>query len=145
MTQRLNFHAVGPEAVRALACLEQHIARSSLEPTLRELVRIRTSQLNQCGYCIDLHTTAARSAGEQDRRLALLAVWSGTGLFTPREAAALEWTEAVTLVASTHVPDEVWSRVQPHFSPAELVDLTLLVGAMNIWNRFAIAFRKVPR
>jgi AhpD family alkylhydroperoxidase len=145
MTPRLNFHAAGPEAMRSLSCLEQHIARSSLEPTLRELVRIRTSQLNECGYCIDLHTSAARSAGEQDRRLALLAVWRGTTLFTSREAAALEWTEAVTLVASTHVPDEVWSRVHPHFSPAELVDLTLLVSAMNTWNRFAIAFRKVAR
>jgi AhpD family alkylhydroperoxidase len=144
MTPRLNFHEAGPDAVKALTALEQQIARSSLEPTLKELIRLRTSQLNGCAFCIDMHATAARSAGESERRLTLLSVWRETTLFTPREMAALEWTEAVTHVAATHVPDDVWVNVRPHFSGAELVDLTLLIGAMNIWNRFAIAFRRLP-
>jgi AhpD family alkylhydroperoxidase len=144
MSQRLNFHQSGPGAMKALAGLEQQIARSSLEPALRELVRVRTSQLNGCAFCIDMHSVAARDAGESERRLMLLAVWRETALFGAREAAALDWTEAVTCVADTHVPDDVWTRVQPHFSPAELVDLTLLIGTMNTWNRFAIAFRKTP-
>jgi AhpD family alkylhydroperoxidase len=145
MTQRLNFHEAGPEAMRALSCLEQHVSRSSLEPALRELVRVRISQLNGCAYCIDLHTAAARNAGESERRLALLPAWREAPLYAPREVAALEWAEVTTLVAETHVPDEVWARVHPHFSAAELVDLTLLIGAMNMWNRFAIAFRKLPQ
>jgi AhpD family alkylhydroperoxidase len=145
MTQRLNFHEASPEAIRALAGLEQHVSRSSLEPALRELVRLRVSQLNGCAYCIDLHTAAARKAGESERRVALLPAWREAGLYAPREAAALEWAEATTLVAESHVPDDVWARVHPHFSAAELVDLTLLVGVMNVWNRFAIAFRKLPQ
>lgn len=144
MTLRLNFHEAGPGAMKALSALEQQIARSSLEPTLRELIRVRTSQLNGCAFCIDVHTTAARNAGESERRLALLPVWRETTLFTSREMAALEWAETLTHVAETRVPDDVWTRVQPHFSGVELVDLTLLVGTMNIWNRFAIAFRKTP-
>lgn len=144
MTLRLNFHESGPGAMKALAGLEQQIRRSSLEPALIELVRVRTSQLNGCAYCIDLHTAAARGAGESERRLTLLSVWRQTTLFSAREAAALDWTEALTHVAATHVPDEVWSRVQPHFSAVEIMDLTLLIGAMNTWNRFAIAFRKTP-
>lgn len=144
MTQRLNVHESGPGAMKALGGLEQQIARSSLEPALRELVRVRTSQLNGCAFCIDMHTTAARGAGESERRLLLLPVWRETALFNARETAALEWTEAVTHVSETHIPDDVWARVQPHFSSAEIVDLTLLIGVMNVWNRFAIAFRKSP-
>ena len=130
--------------MKALAGLEQQIARSSLEPALRELVRVRTSQLNGCAFCIDMHAVAARQAGESERRLMLLPVWRETTLFSARESTALDWTEAVTHVAATHVPDDVWTRVQPHFSPVELVDLALLIGTMNTWNRFAIAFLKTP-
>lgn len=145
MSQRLNFHESNPGAMKALHALEQQIARSSLEPALKELVRLRTSQLNGCAFCIDTHAAAAKAGGESDRRLHLLSVWPETTIFSAREAAALAWTEAVTRIAERHVPDDVWARVQPHFSPAELVDLTLLVGLMNVWNRFAIAFRKLPR
>jgi AhpD family alkylhydroperoxidase len=144
MTPRANFHAAGPEAMKALAGLDQHVARSGLERPLVDLVRLRASQVNGCAYCIDVHTADARRAGEDERRLALLPVWRETTLFGPRERAALEWAESVTRVADTHVPDEVWARVAPHFTTAELVDLTLLVAAINAWNRFAIAFRKLP-
>jgi len=130
--------------MQALAGLEKRIAQSGLEGLLVELVRLRASQINGCAYCIDRHTLDARKLGESDRRLTLVAVWRETTLFTERERAALEWTESVTLVADSHVPDDVWDRVQPQFTPAELVDLTLLVSTINAWNRFAIAFRKLP-
>ena len=124
--------------------LEQQIAKSGIEKPLIELVRLRASQINGCAYCIDLHTRDARKAGEDDRRLATVSVWRETPFFNDRERAALEWTESLTLVAQTHVPDDVWERVRPQFTPEELVDLTLLVSTINAWNRFAIGFRKLP-
>ena len=144
MEPRLNFFKTGPEAMKAMAGLDQQITRSGLEKSLIELVRLRASQMNGCAYCIDVHTADARKAGEGERRLATVAVWRETPFFNDRECAALEWAESVTRVADTRVPDDVWERVQPHFTPAELVDLTLLVNTINAWNRFAIAFRKMP-
>lgn len=144
MEPRLNFYKFGPEAMKAMSALEQQIARSGLEKTLIELVRLRASQINGCAYCIDVHTSDARKAGESERRLSTVAVWRETPFFTDTERAALEWTESVTLVANTRVPDDVWNRVKDHFTPAEMVDLTLLVNTINSWNRFAIAFRKLP-
>jgi AhpD family alkylhydroperoxidase len=144
MQPRLNFFATGPEATKALSGLEQHIARTGIERNLLELVRLRASQINGCAFCIDKHAADAGKAGEGDRRLATVAVWRETPFFSDRERAALEWTESLTLVADTHVPDDVWERVSPQFSPAEMVDLTLLISSVNAWNRFAIAFRKLP-
>jgi AhpD family alkylhydroperoxidase len=144
MEPRLNFFKSGPDAMKAMAGLDQQIARSGLEKSLVELVRLRASQLNGCAYCIDVHTADARKVGEGERRLATVAVWRETPFFNERERAALEWAESVTRVADTHVPDDVWERVQQHFTSAELVDLTLLVNSINAWNRFAIAFRKLP-
>lgn len=144
MEPRLNFYKVNPEAMKCLAMLEQRIGKSGLEKPLIELVRLRASQINGCAYCIDLHSSDALKAGEQARRLATLSVWQETPFFTDRERAALAWTEAVTRVAETHVPDAVWEGIRPHFTPEEVVDLTLLVSTINTWNRFAIAFRKLP-
>jgi len=144
MLPRLNFYMSSPDAMKAMSGLEQQIARSSLEKPLVELVRLRASQINGCAYCMDVHTADARKAGESERRLALLAVWREASFFSERERAALEWTESVTRVADTHVPDEIWERVQPQFTAAEMVDLTLLINTINAWNRFAIAFRKLP-
>lgn len=144
MEPRLNFYKAGPEAMKAMTGLEQAIAKSGLEKPLVELVRLRASQINGCAYCVDLHTTDARKGGENDRRLATLSVWRETPFFSDRERSALEWTEAVTLVAVDHVPDAVWDRVKPNFTPEELVDLTLLISTINAWNRFAISFRKMP-
>ena len=144
MEPRLNFYKSSPEAMKAMQGLEQHIARSSLEKPLVELVRLRASQINGCAYCVDLHSSDARKAGESERRLAAVVVWRETPFFSDRERAALEWTEALTLVAESHVPDEVWNRVRPHFTPEQIVDLTLLVSTINAWNRFAISFRKTP-
>lgn len=144
MEPRLNFYKAGPDAMKALGALEQRIAKSGLEKPLVELVRLRASQINGCAYCIDLHTSDALKADENPRRLATVAVWHETPFFSERERAALAWTEAVTRVADTHVPEAVWDQLCPHFTPEEIVDLTLLVTTINAWNRFAIAFRKLP-
>jgi len=144
MQQRLDFYKASPAAIKAVMALEEQIGKSGLEQPLVELVRLRASQINGCAYCIDLHTRDARKGGEDDRRLATLSVWRETPFFTERERAALAWTEAVTLVSQDHVPDAVWEAVHPHFEAAELVNLTLLINAINTWNRFAIAFRKTP-
>jgi AhpD family alkylhydroperoxidase len=144
MKQRLDFYKANPHAISALLALEDRIGKSSLEWPLAELVRLRASQINGCAFCVDMHTTDARKSGETDRRLAAVVVWRETPFFTDRERAALEWTEAVTRVSQDHVPDAVWEAVKPHFSDEEIVDLTLLVSAINSWNRFAISFRKLP-
>lgn len=144
MHPRLNFYQSGPEAMKALVGLEQQISRSGLEPALVELVRLRCSQINGCAFCIDRHASDARKAGETERRLTLLSAWRETPFFNDRERAALEWAESLTLVATSHVPDEVWEGTKQQFTPTELVDLTLLVTTINAWNRFAVAFRKLP-
>lgn len=144
MEQRLDFYQANPAAIKALIGVEERIGKSALEKSLTELVRLRASQINGCAYCVDMHTTDARNGGETERRLATVVVWRETPFFTDRERAALEWTEALTLVSQEHVPNAVWAAVRPYFSDAELVDLTLLISAINAWNRFAIAFRKLP-
>ncbi len=144
MQPRLNFYTANPDAINAMRTLEVHLAKSALEKPLTELVRLRASQINGCAYCVDMHTADARQGGETERRLATVVTWRETPFFTDRERAALEWTEALTLIADDRVPDAVWESVKPHFSDEELVDLTLLVSAINGWNRLAIAFRKMP-
>jgi AhpD family alkylhydroperoxidase len=144
MEARLDFYKANPNAIKAMLALEERIGKSTLEKSLTELVRLRASQINGCAFCVDMHTSDARKGGETDRRLATVVVWRETPFFTDRERAALEWTEALTLVSHDHVPDAVWQAVQPHFTNEEIVDLTLLVSAINSWNRFAIAFRKMP-
>ncbi|MEZ0602063.1 carboxymuconolactone decarboxylase family protein [Paraburkholderia sp. IW21] len=144
MEQRLDFYKANPAAIKALIGVEERIGKSALEKSLTELVRLRASQINGCAYCVDMHTADARKGGETDRRLATVVVWRETPFFTDRERAALEWTEALTLVSHEHVPDAVWNVVRPHFSDEELVDLTLLISSINAWNRFAVSFRKLP-
>ena len=116
-------------------------AAARLEPRLFELVKIRASQINGCAYCIDMHTKDARHAGETEQRLYGLNAWRETPFYTDRERAALEWTEAVTLVSDSHVPDDVFQRVSAQFSEPELVALTFGVVVINCWNRLSIAFR----
>ncbi|WP_321910550.1 MULTISPECIES: carboxymuconolactone decarboxylase family protein [unclassified Paraburkholderia] len=144
MQARMDFYKASPEGTKAMIALEERASKSSIEKPLAELVRLRASQINGCAYCVDMHTTDARKGGETDRRLATVSVWRETPFFTERERAALEWTESVTLLAQTHVPDEVWERVKPHFSDQEIADLTLLIIAINGWNRIAVTFRKLP-
>lgn len=144
MEARLDFYQSGPDAMKAMGALETRIARSGLEKRLMDLVRLRASQINGCAYCVDLHSSDARRAGEDERRLATLQVWRETPFFSERERAALEWTESLVSIAYTRVSDDVWARASSQFSEVELVDLTLLVNTINAWNRFAIAFRKLP-
>ncbi len=112
-----------------------------IERPLLALVEIRASQINGCAYCLDMHTKDARLAGETEQRIYALNAWRETPFFTDRERAALEWTEAVTRVADTHVPDEVYDRVAAHFNEADLVALTFAVIVINSWNRLSISFR----
>ena len=142
---RLNSYQSNPLAMKALGALEEHIHASELEKPLIELVRLRASQINGCAFCVDLHSSQALRAGEKERRITTLSVWSETPFFTERERAALAWTEALTRVEQTHVPDDVWEAVKSQFTAAEIVDLTLLVGTINVWNRFGIAFRAAPK
>lgn len=144
MQTRLDFLATDKDAIRAMMSVENQIAKGSLDILLKELVRLRASQINGCAFCLDMHSTDARKAGESDRRLATVAAWREAPFFSDKERAALEWTESLTLVAQTHVPDAVWEIVRPHFTDAELVELTLLITSINSWNRFSIAFRKMP-
>ena len=144
MTTRLDFYRSHPAAIKAMMGVEEQISKGSLDPILQELVRLRASQINGCAFCLDMHVTDARKAGETERRLATVSAWRETPFFSERERAALEWTEALTLVAQNHVPDSVWEAVRPHFDDKELTELTLLITSINSWNRFAIAFRKMP-
>jgi AhpD family alkylhydroperoxidase len=105
---------------------------------------LRTSQINGCSYCVDLHSREARAAGEGQQRLDCLPVWRETELYDERERAALAWAESVTLVSQTGVPDDVFEELQRHFSEKEIVDLTFIVASMNAWNRMAISFRQGP-
>ena len=144
MKPRMNFYQAAPETMKALMALENQIASSGLEQSLMELVKTRASQINGCAFCVNMHTQDARKRGETEQRLYLLNAWREAPFYTERERAALAWTEAVTLISQTHAPDEVYTEVRAHFSEAETVNLTALIGAINSWNRLAIAFRAVP-
>jgi AhpD family alkylhydroperoxidase len=142
MKARIDFEKVLlPKAMQALGSTVKYVNNSGLDHRLLELVKMRTSQLNGCAYCIDMHSKDARAAGETEQRLYLLDAWRETPLYTERERAALEWTEAVTNVADGHVPDEVFASVRNHFSDEELLSLTIAVIATNSFNRLNIAFR----
>jgi len=144
MQARLDYAQASPEAVRAMSGLGKVVRESGLERSLIDLVDLRASQINGCAYCIDMHTKDARVAGETEQRLYGLSAWRESPFYTDRERAALEWTEALTLIAHDHVPDAVYERVRPHFTEAELANLTLAVIAINGWNRFVLGFRTVP-
>jgi AhpD family alkylhydroperoxidase len=144
MKPRLNYAQVAPGVLEAMRGLEANVQRSDLEPALLDLIKTRASQINGCAYCLDMHTKDARARGESEQRLYGLSAWRETQYYTEREQAALAWTEAVTLVSESHVPDAVYEFAHQHFSEKELVDLTLAVIAINGWNRLAIAFRTVP-
>lgn len=142
MKERLNYAAVSPAGYKALLALETHVRQSGLEHKLLELVKTRASQLNGCAFCLDMHTKDARAAGETEQRLYGLSAWREAPYYTERERAALAWTEAVTLVSETHVPDDVYEDVRRYFDEKELVNLTLAIVAINSWNRMAVSFRK---
>lgn len=145
MRTRIDFTRVAPQLLQPLFALGAQIEASSLEQPLLELVKMRASQINGCAYCLDMHSKDARAQGETEQRLYLLDAWRETSLYSERERAALAWTEAVTLVADGHVPDDVYDEASNHFTEDELVALTLAVVAINGWNRLNIAFRMEAR
>ena len=143
MKPRMNYYQAAPDTIKALVAVETQIVASGLEKSLIELVKTRASQINGCAYCINMHTQDARKLGETEQRLYLLSAWHESPLYTDRERAALAWTDAVTLIAETHAPDDLYEDLRAHFSEAEMVNLTMLIGAINAWNRIAISFRAV--
>ncbi|MGC1482418.1 MAG: carboxymuconolactone decarboxylase family protein [Candidatus Acidiferrum sp.] len=144
MEPRIDARKHAQEAQKAMYALEQYIAGCGLEHGLIHLLKMRASQINGCAYCLDMHSKDARALGETEQRLYELDAWRETPFYTDRERAALAWTEAITLVSQTHVPDSVYEEVRKHFGEKEIVDLTLVVTTINAWNRLAIALRAVP-
>jgi AhpD family alkylhydroperoxidase len=124
--------------------LEHYLHETGLEESLLHLIKLRASQINGCAYCIDMHWKDLKSIGEPDNRLYELDAWEDGPFYTDRERAALAWTEAVTRVSESHVPDEVYEKVKKHFTEKELADLTLAIATINAWNRLAISARTLP-
>ena len=144
MTRRVNYLTASPDGFKAMRQLQAHIDNCGLEHGLLELVKIRASQINACAYCLDMHSKDARAAGETEQRLYLLDAWREAPFYSPRERAALAWTEALTRIAGNDVADALYAEVRAQFSDKELVDLSLAIIAINGWNRLAIPFRSEP-
>lgn len=141
--ERLNYGTAAPNALKGMLELEKFVHSSDMDHSLFELVKMRASQINRCGYCIDMHSKDARKAGETEQRLYALSAWRETPFFTEKERAALEWTEELTLISQNEVSDELYEKMLQHFSDKELVTLTMAIVAINGWNRLAISFRSV--
>jgi AhpD family alkylhydroperoxidase len=144
MKPRLSYAKAAPGAYAAMDALEQYLEQCGLDKRLLLLVQLRASQINGCAYCLDMHWKDLIAIGEEEQRLYSLDAWRECPYYTDRERAALEWTEAVTLVAAGHVPDEAYEGARRQFSEKELCDLTLAVATINAWNRLSIAARTVP-
>jgi AhpD family alkylhydroperoxidase len=146
MSKRLDYIQVAPAGVKALGGVYGYVMQSDLSPVMVDLVYLRVSQINNCAYCLDMHTRDLLGKGVKVEKLALVQAWREAGnLFDERERAALAWAESVTLVAQTGVPDSAFEAARAVFSERELVDLTIAVGIMNTYNRMAISFRNTPQ
>jgi AhpD family alkylhydroperoxidase len=144
MEPRIDYHKAGAGAYQVMAGLEKFVRNCGIEHKLLELIKTRASQINGCAYCIDMHTKDARAEGETEQRLYALSAWRETPFYTDRERAALEWTEALTLISENDIPNDLYEAVREHFSEEELVNLSLAIITINGWNRLAIPFRSVP-
>jgi AhpD family alkylhydroperoxidase len=146
MSARLDYNKLAPAGVKALGGVYGYVTQSGLPPVLVDLVYLRVSQINNCAFCLDMHTRDLLKKGQSTEKLALLQAWREAGsLFDERERAALAWAETVTRVAETAVPDEAYEAARAVFSEKELVDLTIAIGLMNTYNRMAISFRNTPQ
>ncbi len=141
MNSRLDYRKAAPDAFKAMLNLELAVHRGGLEAPLLELVKMRASQINACGYCLDMHSKDARAAGESEQRLYALPAWREAPFYSMRERAALAWTEAVTQVSTNDLPDDLYQEVHKEFDDKAMVELTLAIIAINGWNRLAIGFR----
>ena len=144
MKARIDLMHVNPSVIQAMLGIERQVQKAGLDATLLDLVRMRASQINGCSCCLDIHSKDARANGETEQRLYGLTAWRDTPYYSASERAALEWTEVLTLVSETHVPDEVYERVREQFSEDELLHLTLAIVSINGWNRLNAAARTVP-
>ena len=144
MSLRINYRAIAPDTITALFSVKTHLEKVFPDHRLKALVELRTSQINGCAYCVDLHSKDARKAGETQQRLDCLCVWREVSFFTPRERAALALAEAITLISENHVPDDVFAEVRKHFTEREIVDLVMVISVMNAWNRLSITMRGAP-
>jgi len=142
--QRFDFVKAAPGAYRAMAGLESYLHECGLEESLLHLIKLRASQINGCAYCLDMHWKDLKAIGEKDERLYELNAWEEAPLYSERERAALAWTEAVTEVSKSHVPDQLYENVRKHFSEKEMADLTLAIATINAWNRLSISARVAP-
>jgi AhpD family alkylhydroperoxidase len=142
--ERLSAAEVAPDGYKALIGVETYLRNCGLDERLIELVKMRASQINGCAYCLDMHSKDARRRGEREQRLYLLDAWREASIYEPRERAALAWTDAVTRLADTRAPDDVYEALRSHFSEKEIADLTILIGMINFWNRLAVGLRYQP-
>ncbi|MCV0350696.1 MAG: carboxymuconolactone decarboxylase family protein [Nitratireductor sp.] len=143
MQERLNYVKTEPKLLGAIFNLKKAVNESGLDQGLIHLVNLRASQINGCSYCVDMHTREARRDGESEQRVHLVSAWRESPLYTGRERAALAWTECLTHISDGPVEDALYNEMLEHFSEQELVQLTVLVGLINVWNRIAIPFRSV--
>jgi AhpD family alkylhydroperoxidase len=142
--QRLNYAQQSPELLKRFVAFNNVLKESTIEPSILDLVTLRASQLNGCGFCVDMHVKEAKIHGERELRLHHVAVWRESTLFAPRERAALAWTEIVTKLPEQGVPDDIYERVRGQLSEREISDLTFAIVAINGWNRLSVAFKSVP-
>jgi uncharacterized peroxidase-related enzyme len=142
MSTRVNYYQLNKPAMDALGAVSKQFG--SIDPKLRALVELRVSQINGCVYCVDMHSTQAREHGETQQRLDCVCVWHEAPFFDEKERAAFAWAESLTNISQTHAPDDVYAQVAAHFDEKQIVDLTLIISMMNMWNRVAISHRKMP-
>jgi AhpD family alkylhydroperoxidase len=144
MSQRAAYAQQSPKLMKKLFELSQASKGGSLDRTLADLVNIRASQLNGCAFCLDMHVKEAKLHGERELRLHHVAIWRESPLFSTKEKAALEWTEAVTKLTGQGIGDELYARARAQFDEKELTDLTFAIAVINTWNRLSVAFQAVP-
>jgi AhpD family alkylhydroperoxidase len=144
MTERIDFYTASTDAVKAMIALEVAVGKLGLEPALIELIKLRASQINGCGFCVDMHSTDMKKAGENERRINGVVAWRETPFFTEQERAVLAWTEALTQLSTSHAPDADYAALAALFTPKEQVDISLAICTINAWNRLAVGFRKQP-
>lgn len=144
MESRIDYYQVAPQAAKIMMDFEKYIKSTNLESTLLELVKTRSSQINGCAFCLDMHTKDARANGETEQRLYALNAWRETDFYTEKERAALALTEAITEISTNHISDELYHHVRTYFNEKDFVDLVYAINTINSWNRLAITMRVVP-
>jgi AhpD family alkylhydroperoxidase len=143
MQARLNAFQAAPDLMKAVLALSEASKASGIETSIKELVKIRASQINGCAFCLEMHTREARALGESEERIYLLNGWRESPLYNERERAALEWTESLTLLTQTHAGDDAYAAARKQFSDQELAELTVGIGLINLWNRIQVGFRAI--